>query len=49
MDDSSVACFLADDTARRLTALVTDLDEYGRKHAWQYRREVMMENEKQSP
>lgn len=44
-----VARFLASDAARRLAALVTDLDEYGRKHAWQYRHEVMTENERQSP
>jgi len=44
-----VARFLAYDAARRLTALVADLGEYDRKHAWQYRHEVMTENEKHSP
>lgn len=48
-DDSSVARFLADDAARRLAPLTTDLGEYGRKHAWHYRHEVMTENENQSP
>jgi len=47
--DPDVARFLANDAARRLTALVTDLDEYGRKHAWQYRHKVKTDGEQDSP
>jgi len=47
--DPEVARFLAYDAARRLTALVTDLGEYGRKHAWQYRHEVKTDGEQDSP
>jgi len=47
--EPDVARFLADDAARRLTALVTDLGEYGRKHAWQYRHEVKTDGEQDSP
>ena len=47
--DPEAARFLADDAARRLSELVTDLSEYGRKHSWQYRHEVKTDGERDSP
>ena len=47
--DPDVARFLADDAAKRMSELVTDLSEYGRKHGWQYRHEVKTDGEQDSP
>ena len=47
--DPGVAHFMADTAATRLSALVADLGEYGRKRAWQYRHEVMTPGEQDSP
>lgn len=47
--DPGVAHFIADTAATRLSALVADLSEYGRKHAWEYRHEVMTPGEQDSP
>ena len=40
---------MADTAATRLSALVADLGEYGRKRAWQYRHEAMTPGEQDSP
>ena len=44
-----VARLLTDTAAVKLETLSTDLSEYTRKHAWQYRHEPKLENEQSSP
>jgi hypothetical protein len=43
--DASGVHFIATATARKLTALTHDLEEYGRKHAWDNRHEMLTEAE----
>ena len=47
--ESDVARFLTDTAAVKLEALATDLAEYARKHAWQYRHEPKLDAEQTSP
>lgn len=43
------ACFLAEDASQRLGALVTNLGEYIRKQAWEYRDEPLTSGEEAAP